>query len=61
MPISHALKIAEGGAHIKHYNQAVFEFQCRANEKVIEWDLDTFFFFFDGNRLEPRHLTCREI
>ena len=43
MLISHALKIAEGGMHIKHYNQAIFEFQCQANEKVLEWDLGTFF------------------
>lgn len=33
MPISHAFKIAEGGMHIKHYNQAIFEFLCRLNER----------------------------
>lgn len=37
MLISHAFKTAEGGIHIKHYNQAIFEFQCGANERCLNW------------------------
>lgn len=37
MPISHAFKTAEGGIHIKHYNQTIFEFQCGASERCLNW------------------------
>lgn len=37
MPISHAFKTAEGGIHIKPYNQTIFEFQCGASERCLNW------------------------
>lgn len=37
MPILHAFKTAEGGIHIKHYNQTIFEFQCGASERCLNW------------------------
>lgn len=59
MAISHDFRIAEGGMHIKHCNQAIFEFQWLANEKVLEWDSDTFILEVNWNvrRMELGHFT----
>lgn len=34
MPISHDFKIAEGGVHIKHYNQAILNFNAEKMKGV---------------------------